>query len=145
MTDIAKRMKLIKSHLDNQSSFFPEIYMYEFICLQFRSIAELILLSSLVALQKEYINVKGKITLEYRPKQLNEYLGRVNPDYYQQPQIFHITGEMQFEHMKSGFLTTEDIETIFHLCSNAIHPQHPFKSNEPRTTTETFKDWHSLK
>jgi hypothetical protein len=68
MEEVKLRGKVIEDNMSGAKPTGQPMTDIEFICLQFRKIAELIMLSGLCAHKKDYMSIHGKIEKEWDAK-----------------------------------------------------------------------------
>ena len=131
MRDIVERMLLLKDYAAIPPAFIPDKHNFEFMCLQFRIIIELIFLSSLAAHKKYYKEAANKLKKEWRPSYIKKFLENINPNFYPVPM------ELEFDFTKggyiinplpesSGFISKKDLFDAYNICNNYLHAKNPF-------------------
>lgn len=149
MREIKKRLYFIKGKLALGSNEENKIFDTEIICLQFRSIFELIYLSNLAAHYKLYTKGYEKLKKEWNIKRITEFLEKNNPDFYPTPVNAHIEQlplnnfNIDLKIVENGFLTKDELITLYQICSNYIHPKNPFADHNDFMVWKLFEDWFS--
>ena len=126
MSEIKKRMYNIKDRLSQGTTPLKALFDTEYICLQFRSIIELIALASLAAQKKQYTKGAEKLKKEWRAKAIIQYLKNINPHFYPTPVEILDNGDIISN--ENDYLTINDFLEVYDSCSDYLHVQNPFGS-----------------
>jgi hypothetical protein len=146
MEEIVRRQNAIKAFLSNMPAYLPKLFSIEFICHQFRSVIELIFLSSLAAHKKQYTKGFEKLSQEWHIKSIIDFLKSVNPDYLPMPVDIHAdpsTGNLnRLVNNNSKRLEKEELIAIYDICKKYCHPQNPFaETKNLQEVIELFEPW----
>jgi hypothetical protein len=150
MDEIKLRDQVIESHLTKKCSTGQPMTDIEFICLQFRKIAELVMLSALCAHKEVYLKVQGDIEKEWEATKIRKSLDSIHPDFYPIPfdrVVDRITGEAENQRVKSGFLSKEECISIIGRCGSILHGFNPYNDEKVFKNIEIvknrFPEWQS--
>ena len=147
MHDIKHRLGFIKKTLESNIYEKLKRYEAEIICLQFRSVIELILLANLSAHKKWYSKGFEKLKKEWRISSIIKFIENINPSFFPIPlQEKNRKGSemnpqaLPVENIK-GALTKDDIIDIYETCSNMLHARNPFASEKDFEIRDTYLKW----
>ncbi len=147
MRRIKNRLYIIKERLALGIDEKTKEFDIEVIALQFRSILELILLSSLAANQDEYTKGFEKLKDEWSRFSIIKFFDSKNLDYYPKPVNVIATREsptkvhVNSTNKETGFLTKDEFDEIFLKCNSYIHPANPFADERDYTIWDLFPVW----
>ncbi len=149
MKEIKERLYVIKKRLALGSNEGDKRFDTEVICLQFRSIFELIYLSNLAAHQKLYTKGYDKLKKEWNKARIGDFLHKKNPDFYPTPVHINVQRlenekiHIDLATIESGYLTKEELNAFYETCSGYIHPRNPFDQENDYKVWLLFPDWIS--
>lgn len=149
MHEIIHRLKFLKERLALGSSNDNKLIDTEIICYQFRAIIELILLSSLAAHKKYYIQNLRKISGIWKIDDIIGKLKDKNPQFYpapiREPEINKEgqTVAVSMSPLESPFLTLEDAKTVYTACSSYLHSKNPFAVPKDYKVWGLFTEWYN--
>lgn len=146
LKEIKQRLFVLQQRLNQGSNDNDKVIDTEIICLQFRSIVELILLSSLAAHKKMYTKSLDDIKEMWRIKPLISILKNANPNFYPVPVNIPLDnikkGEvLNMTIIETGYLTLEDATELYNDCSDYLHPRNPFADNIDYKVWLKFQEW----
>lgn len=123
MNELKLRVLSIERILNktNTTSFLATDY--EFICLQFRKILELIAFSNLICNKEIYSQSHSNFSKHWRAKDILAKMEVLNSDFYPEP-IVDINAEWIAR--TSDILTKEDFILVYDECSKHIHISNPY-------------------
>lgn len=149
MIEIKQRLLFLKERLALGSSNERKLFDTEIICYQFRAIIELILLSSLVAHKKYYMQKLRQITGLYKIEVIINTLADKNPKFYptaiNEPKV-NKDGQniaMQMVYKETPFLTLEDAKLVYRDCSEYLHSKNPFAAPKNYQVWAKFTEWYN--
>jgi len=146
MAELKGRLNKVKKLLDK--NFSMDIFLLEFICLQFRKICELFAFGTLIASKDLYKQVRKDFGNDWNFSRILETVKKINPRYFPKPLKYE--GNKKFMAITNDFLLQKDIIAIYNECSNMIHAQNHFKDlknfypnndKERDGWTNKFKEW----
>jgi len=150
MVEIKLRDQVIKSHLTGKCSTGQPITDSELICLQFRKIAELILLSALCAHRDEYLKVHRNIEKEWDTGKIQRTLDNIQPDFYPVPfvrVVDQFTGKEKIQRVTNGFLSKDECISLICQCGKILHGFNPYNDvntfKEVEDVKDNFPEWLS--
>lgn len=146
MSDIKHRLNAIKNYSELKPPPFDPPIETEIICLQFRSIFELITLSSLVANKKNYIKIYKNIEHQWRPDTTIKRIKNANPQFYpipvtvtdknNRPGLIHYKG--------NDFLTELELISAHGTCNDYLHASNPYaQPKDFNAVRQQFDFWFS--
>jgi len=148
MEEIKLRDEVIESHLNGKLSTGQPMTNIELICLQFRKIGELIMLSALCAHRAEYGKVYNNIEKEWDATKIRKILENIHPDFYPTPfeRIFdRDTGKQRNQRVTNNFLTKDECISLIGRCGGILHSFNPYNDNkafkEVESLNNSFPEW----
>lgn len=148
MEEIKLRDKVIEDHLTGKLSTGQPMIDIELICLQFRKIGEMIMLSALCAHRKEYLNVHRNIQKEWEPTKIKKTLDNVHPDFYPVPFdriLDPITKQLRNQRITEGFLSKDECISLIGWCGGILHAFNPYNDQkvfqEVENVKSSFPEW----
>lgn len=133
MEEIKVRIALIRSIIQGQS-LGREDFDGEMVSLQLRKCLEIVAFSSLVVNEQIYSQTYSDFSTHWRAKKIVGKIEKLNPDFFPKP-IFlanqNEQGVKHFDYIKEGFLTLDDLITLYDKTSSVIHSWNPYRT-EPR-------------
>lgn len=150
MTEIKLRDEVIENHLNGKCTTGQPMTDIEFICLQFRKIGELIMLSALCAHSSEYQKVHSNIEEEWRAAKIRKMLESIHPDFYPSPFeriVNRGTGKQENQLVTNKFLSKDECISLIGRCGGILHGFNPYNDNkvfkEVEAVRNTFPEWQS--
>lgn len=120
----------------------------ELICLQFRKIGELIILSALCAHRKEYCKVSKTIEKEWEATKIRKALDSIHPDFYPIPfeRVVDLkTGMQKNERVAENFLSKDQCISLIGQCGGILHGFNPYNDKKVFAEIEKvetyFPEW----
>ena len=146
MEEIKKRSEVIRGFLNGKCHTVYLQTTVECICLQVRKILELIALASLVANKEEYEKVRRGFAADWHAKRIMSTLEKINPHFYPVPtkQVLDVSGVkvVKTELITSDFLTKDDFQEVYDMCSNLLHAENPFSiQNKADDVLKRLPSW----
>lgn len=148
MDEIKLRDKVVEDNLSGVKSTGQPMTDIEFICLQFRKISELIMLSALCAHKKDYLLIHQKIEKEWDANKIRKAMENIHPDFYPTPfrrVINSIDNSLKNEKIEEGYLTKDECIELIGRCGGILHAFNPYndekKFKEVEAVKSNFKDW----
>lgn len=147
MREIKQRLIIIKQRLALGSSIANKIYDTEVICLQFRSILELIVLSNLAAHQKHWTHGQEKLQKQWRTNRIIKFLGKANTNFYPTPvnvkykKLNATELDLDLTIVEKGYLTKDEFNDVLDKCSDYLHPKNPFAPERDYQVWTLFEEW----
>jgi len=144
MEDLKARVALIRSFVQGQS-LGREDFDGEVVSLQLRKCLEIVVFSSLIVNERIYAQTYSDFSTHWRAKKIIEKIKKLNIDFFPKP-IFlshqNEDGVKHFDYVKDGFLTPEELVTLYDKTSNVIHTWNPFR-NDPRIVDfgRSIEEW----
>lgn len=149
MDEIKLRDEVIERYLDGKCTTDQPMTDIEFICLQFRKIGELIMLSALCAHSAEYQKVHNNIEKEWDATKIRKILESIHPDFYPSPFeriVDRDTGKQENQHVTDNFLSKDECISLIGRCGGILHGFNPYNDNkvfkEVEAVKNTFPEWH---
>ncbi|RPJ78976.1 MAG: hypothetical protein EHM20_02590 [Alphaproteobacteria bacterium] len=137
MKEIKLRDKVIENILGCKNSTGRRMTNIEFVCLQFRKICEIIILSALCAHKRDFIKVRSNIKKVSEPNKIRKILEKIHPEFYPIPFeriIDKSTGKPKNELITNGYLTKDECIDLIGRCGGVLHGFNPYND------TEVFKE-----
>lgn len=130
MEEIKRRVEAVNSIIQRHCTTICQATNIEFMCLQIRSILELIALGSLVTDEVEYKKrSRGLANNPWNAKVILREIERINPNFYPVPgkQVIDPKAGKVKEviNITEGYLTRDEFPGVYNKCSDVIH-SHPF-------------------
>lgn len=134
MEEIKRRVDAVNAILQKRCTTPYPATNIEFMCLQIRSILELIALGSLIPDEDEYKKQSRKLAKnQWRAKVILDEIEKINPKFYPvpvkevNPRINPQTGQkiVDVYPITEDYLTRAEFPGVYDQCSDAIH-SHPF-------------------
>ena len=129
MNEIKIRDQVIEDHLTGKRSTGQRMTDIELVCLQFRKIGELIILSALCAHKEEYRKVCKNIEKQWEAAKIRKTLDSIHPEFYPIPfeRVFDPTiGMQKNERVKDGFLSKDECISLIGRCGGILHGFNPY-------------------
>ncbi len=123
MAELKDRLNKIESSLDK--NFSLDIFLLEFICLQFRKICELFAFGTLIASKDLYRQVRKDFSNDWNFARILTTVEKINPRYFPKPLKYE--GNKAFAVVTNDFLLQKNIIDIYDECSDMINAQNHFK------------------
>ena len=125
--DIKSRILTIQKSIANPG-YYNNCLEVEFVCLQFRSILELIILSSLVNHAKEYNKTYEQMKTLWRIKPIMKRLEEINQEYFPIPVSIGASEPFALTTLANtgNILTKDEILDFYGVLSDYTHPKNPF-------------------
>jgi hypothetical protein len=145
MVEVKLRISAIRSILENKTTTGYLATDYEFVCLQFRKVLELIAFSNLVCNEDIYSDLYQNMEKHWRVKDILDKIEKINPNFYPQPVTSVPTdGIDEMVPLVNGFLTRNEFSEVYERCSKHIHITNPFRPEpEIEILETTFYMWLS--
>ena len=150
MNEIKLRDKVIEDHMTGTRSTGQPMTDIELICLQFRKIGELIMLSALCPQKAEYQRIYNSIAKEWDANRVRKTLDKIHPHFYPLPfdRIVNLsTGEAQNQRVTDGFLSKDECISLIGRCGGILHGFNPYKDDkvfkEIEGVKNSFPEWQS--
>jgi len=150
MNEIKLRDKVIEDHMTGTRSTGQPMTHVELICLQFRKIGELIMLSALCPHKAEYQRVHSSIEREWGANRIRKTLDSIHPDFYPVPfdRIVNLsTGEAKNRRVTNGFLSKDECISLIGRCGGILHAFNPYNDDkvfkEVESVKSAFPEWQS--
>lgn len=149
MEEIKLRDQVTENHLTGTLSTGQPMTDIELICLQFRKIGELMMLSALCVHKKEYLRVHRAIEKEWEANKIRKTLETVHPDFYPVPferVVDQTTGQAKNQRVTNGFLSKDECILLIGCCGRILHAFNPYNDSkvfrEIEAVKGTFQEWH---
>ena len=142
MDEIKLRDQVIENHLTGKKSTGQPMTDIELICLQFRKIGELLMLSALCAHKVEYQKIHKNIEKEWDPNKIKKTLENIHPDFYPIPfeRVIDInTGEQKNKKITNNYLIKDECMSLIGRCGNILHGFNPYNDNKVFNEIESIK------
>ena len=143
MDEIKLRYDVIDNHLNGNRTTGQPMTDIELICLQFRKIGELIMLSALCAHRSEYQKVHNNIEKEWDSTKIRKILETIHPDFYPTPFeriIDKDTGKKRNQRMTNNFLSKDECISLIGRCGGILHGFNPYNDNKVFKEVERVKN-----
>jgi len=144
MEEIKVRVALIRSIIQGQS-LGREDFDGEIVSLQLRKCLEIVAFSSLVVNEQIYSKTYSDFSTHWRAKKIVEKIEKLNPDFF--PKAIFLAsqneqGVKHFDYIKEGFLTLDELITLYDKTSNVIHTWNPYRTG-PRIVDfgRSIEEW----
>jgi hypothetical protein len=148
MDEIKLRDKVIEDHMTGIRSTGQLMTDIEFICLQFRKIGELIMLSALCAHNTEYQKIHKSIEKEWDANRIRKTLDTIHVDFYPLPFDRTVNlnrGQAQNQRVADGFLSKDECISLIGRCGGILHGFNPYNDAKVFTEVESvrnaFPEW----
>jgi hypothetical protein len=148
MDEIKLRDEVINNHLNGEGTTGQPMTDIELICLQFRKICELIMLSALCAHKVVYQRIHKKIEKEWDASKIRKSLENIHPEFYPSPFeriVDRHTGKQENQPVKSDFLTKAECISLIGKCGGILHGFNPFNDDivfkEVEGVKNKFPEW----
>ena len=150
MDEIKLRDQVIESFLTGKLHTGQRMTNIELVCLQFRKIGEIIMLSALCAHKKDFLKVQSTIEREWDPTKIRKTLDKIHPDFYPIPFeriVEKSTGKQKNERVTSGYLTKDECISLIGRCGGVLHGFNPYDDNkvfkEIGAVEKKFLEWQT--
>jgi hypothetical protein len=150
MNEIKLRDKVIEDHISGSRSTGQPMTNIELICLQFRKIGELIMLSALCAHNAEYQKVRSSIEREWEANKIRKTLDSIHPDFYPIPFdrfVNRSTGEVKNQRVTNDFLSKDECISVIGRCGGILHAFNPYNDakafKEVEAVKNIFPEWQN--
>ena len=150
MEEIKLRDQVIESHLTGEYFTGQPMTNIEFICLQFRKIGELIMLSALCAHKTEYQKIHSSIEKEWDASKIRKTMERIHHDFYPVPfdRVVNLsTGEAKNQRVTNSFLSKDECISLIGRCGGILHAFNPYNDDKVLKEIErvegNFQEWKS--
>ncbi len=148
MDEIKLRDEVINNHLNGERTTGQPMTDIELICLQFRKICELIMLSALCAHKVVYQRIHKKIEKEWDAIKIRKSLENIHPEFYPSPFeriVDRHTGKQENQPVRSDFLTKAECIYLIGKCGGILHGFNPFNDDkvfkEVEGVKKEFPEW----
>ena len=148
MDEIKLRDQVIDDHLTGKKSTGQPMTNIELICLQFRKIGELLMLSALCVHKAEYQSIYRNIEKEWDPNKIKKRLENIHPDFYPTPfkRVIYInTGKQKNSKIIDNYLSKDECISLIGRCGNILHAFNPYNDNkifkEIESVKSIFPEW----
>ncbi|MGA2171941.1 MAG: hypothetical protein ABSG82_02865 [Sedimentisphaerales bacterium] len=148
MEEIKLRDQVIENVLTGKQHTGRRMTNIELVCLQFRKIGEIIMLSALCAHKKDFIKVRANIEKEWNPNIIRKTLDAIHSDFYPIPFkriVDEATGMGKNELVKSGYLTKSECIDLIGKCGGILHGFNPYDDEkvfrEIDAVEKKFLEW----
>ncbi|MDO8142543.1 MAG: hypothetical protein Q6358_13665 [Candidatus Brocadiales bacterium] len=148
MEEIKLRYEVIDNHLNGKLSTGQPMTDMELICLQFRKVAELIMLSALCAHKTTYQIIHRNIEKEWEARKIRKTLDSIYQDFYPIP--FDIvfdanTKKERNQRITDGFLSKDKCISLIGKCGGILHGFNPYNDKkifkEVENVKNSFSEW----
>ncbi len=150
MQEIKLRDQVVESYLTGERSTGQPMTDIEFICLQFRKIGELIMLSALCAHKTEYQKIHSRIEKEWEASKIRKTMERIHPDFYPVPfdRVVNLnTAAAKDQRVTNSFLSKDECISIIGQCGGILHAFNPYNDDKVFKNIESvkgnFQEWKS--
>ena len=150
MDEIKLRDQVIDSFLSGKRDTGQRMTNIELVCLQFRKIGEIIMLSALCAHKKDFLKVQSNIKREWDPNKIRETLDKIHPDFYPVPFeriVDKSTGEKKNDLVTGGYLTKDECISLIGRCGGILHGFNPYNDDkifkEIEAVENKFPEWQT--
>lgn len=152
MRDIKIRMHTIQKISELKPSFIDPIRETEFVCLQFRSILELILFSNLALHKKHFLDAFESLKEVWRIRDIIKMVKDKNENFYPVSVLVNEPVKSQDgdftinvkKNESNDFLTLEDLKLAYNTCNNYLHGKNPFSVDmDYNKVRKLFEVWFS--
>ena len=143
MDEIKLRDEVINNHLNGERTTGQPMTDIELICLQFRKICELIMLSALCAHKVVYQRIHKKIEKEWDATKIRKTLENIHPEFYPSPferLVDRETGKQKNQPVTSDFLTKVECISLIGKCGGILHGFNPFNDEKVFKEVEGVKN-----
>jgi len=150
MDEIKLRDKVINDYMAGTRSTGQPMTDIELMCLQFRKIGELIILSALCPHRAEYQKIHSSIEKEWDANKVRKTLDTIHPDFYPVPfdrSVNLTTGEAKNQRVAKGFLSKDECISLIGRCGGILHGFNPYNDDkvfrEIESVKSTLPEWQS--
>jgi len=150
MDEIKLRDEVINNHLNGERTTGQPMTDIELICLQFRKICELIMLSALCAHKVVYHRIHRKIEKEWDAVKIRKTLENIHPEFYPSPFeriVDRHTGKQKNQPATNDFLTKAECISLIGKCGGILHGFNPFNDDkvfkEVEGVKNKFPEWQN--
>ena len=150
MNEIKLRDEVIEDHMAGTRSTGQSMTDIELICLQFRKISELIMLSALCAHRKKYQQFHDCIEKEWEAHKIRKNLDKIHLDFYPVPfdrMVNLETGQTQNLRVTENFLSKDECISLIGRCGGILHGFNPYNDDKVFSNIEvvknSFSEWQS--
>lgn len=150
MNEVKLRDHVIESYLTGRRHSGHRITNIELVCLQFRKIGEIIMLSAICAHKKDFQEMQCNIEKQWNPVKIRKALDNIHPEFYPLPferMIEKSTGKAKNEHVKSGYLTKDECISLIGRCGGILHGFNPYNDHkvfeEIEAVENKFQEWQA--
>ena len=150
MEEIKLRDQVIEDHLTGKRSTGQRMTDIELVCLQFRKIGELIVLSTLCALKEEYRKVCKNIEKQWEAAKIRKTLDKIHSAFYPVPfeRVFDpTTGVQKNDRLTDGFLSKDECISLIGRCGKILHGFNPYDDKrvfgEIQKIEALFPEWQN--
>jgi hypothetical protein len=148
MDEIKLRDQVIESFLTGKRHTGQRMTNIELVCLQFRKIAELIILSALCPHKKEYLKVHSNIEKKWDATKIRKTLDKIHPDFYPIPFeriVDQSTGKQKNGCVTNGYLSKDVCISLIGRCGGILHGFNPYNDDkvfkEIESVENKFPEW----
>lgn len=148
MNEIKLRYEVIDANLKGLKSTGQIMTDIEFVCLQFRKIGELIILSALCVHKEVYQKLISKIEKEWNAKKIKKILDHIHPEFYPDPFLLDynsINKPPETIKVNDDYLTKNECIDMIGKCGGILHAFNPYndkaKYNEVKSVENKLKIW----
>jgi hypothetical protein len=115
-----------------------EIANLESLALNFRKVFELIVM----ACQAAHTHLIGRKVKEWRIKNLEQLIGRYNPDFYMAP-VYATETNIEDRH-DVNILTLDELKLAYNRCGDWLHAKGPYRDKaNPTEDLSAFRVWRA--
>ena len=143
MDKIKLRDEVLDNHLNGKRTTGQPMVDIELICLQFRKISELIMLSALCAHKAGYQRIHKKIEKEWDAIKIRKTLESIHPEFYPSP-FERIgdrnTGKQKNQRVTNDFLTKVECISLIGRCGGILHGFNPYNNDKAFREVEDVKN-----
>ena len=148
MNEIKLRDEVVENHLNGKRTTGKPMTDIELICLQFRKIGELIMLSALCAHRAEYQKVHNNIEKEWDATKIRKIPESIHPDFYPSPFeriVDRDTGKQKNQRVTNNFLSKDECISLIGRCGGILHGFNPYNDDkvfkEVESVKNNFPEW----
>lgn len=148
MDEIKLRDAVIDNFLNGSRTTGKLMIDIELICLQFRKICELIMLSALCIHKTEFQRIHKKIEKEWDPIKINKTLENIHHEFYPNPFeriVDSDTGRQKNIRITKEFLTRSECISLIGRCGGLLHGFNPLNDDKVYKEVEKirskFPEW----
>ncbi|MXW25329.1 MAG: hypothetical protein F4Z77_03365 [Dehalococcoidia bacterium] len=130
MEEVKRRIDVIEHFLSGNAHAVYLQTTVETICLQLRSVLELIALASLVANRGAYAEHRKNFRKDWQAKRILQDLEKVNPAFYPKPTkqvVDPVDGKVaETVDVRGGYLTRKEFGLLYDKLGEMVHAENPF-------------------